>query len=162
LRGWSWTSDTFGWAEPTAWAVLALRIHGSAGPELDDGVSVLRDRECVGGGWNYGNRVVLDEELPPFVQPTGLVALALHGLDDPIVRRGIDRLASLWPEERDGLLSLATATAALHRYAHPGADRAMRELRACLVGLDPSGVDTISLAWAAIAVGDGLDRLAVT
>jgi hypothetical protein len=161
LRGWSWTSDTFGWVEPTAWAVLALRIHGSAGPALQDGIAVLRDRETVGGGWNYGNRIVLGESLPPFVQPTGLALLALAGVDDPIVDRGAERLAILWPEERDGVLSLAVATAALRTLAHPRSYPAASDLRARLREVDVDEVDTIALAWAAIALGDGLDRLAV-
>lgn len=161
LRGWSWTLDTFGWAEPTAWGVLALRRHGSDGPELADGLAVLRDRECVGGGWNYGNRVVLGEELPPFVQPTGVVLLALHGLDEVIATRGLSRLSDLWRHEADGLLSLATAAAALRQHGHDDAPAARHALEGLLDGLDLARADTIALAWSAIALGDGLERLAV-
>lgn len=159
LRGWSWTSDTFAWTEPTAWAVLALRVFGQDGPELDDGIATLRDRECVGGGWNYGNRIVLDEELPPFVQTTGIALLALAGLDDPVVTRGVERLAALWRDERDGILSLAVAAAALRRLDHDAAAEVAAALDASLDAR--SDVDTIALAWATIALGDGLDRLVV-
>jgi hypothetical protein len=161
LRGWSWTLDTFGWAEPTGWGVLALRRHGSDGPELADGLAVLRDRECVGGGWNYGNRVVLGEELPPFVQPTGVVLLALHGLDEVIATRGLSRLSDLWRHEADGLLSLATAAAALRQHGHDDAPAARHALEGLLDGLDLARADTIALAWSAIALGDGLERLAL-
>ena len=161
LHGWSWTSDTFGWAEPTAWAVLALRLTGQDGPELDDGVSMLRDRECVDGGWNYGNRIVLDQELPPFAQTTAIALLALRGLaDEPMVGRGLTRLHTLWPEERDGVLSLALSTAALRAYDDPIAADAGRVLERTLAAT--ADVDTIALAWAAIAEADGLDRLVVT
>jgi len=160
LRGWSWTSDTFGWAEPTAWAILALRMTGQDGPELDDGVAVLRDRECVDGGWNYGNRIVLEEELPPFVQTTAISLLSLRGLaDEPMVRRGVARLQALWPEEREGVLSLALATAALRAYDDPAAAESRRELDRTLASA--ADVDTIALGWAAIAESDGLDRLVV-
>lgn len=162
LRGWSWTQDTFGWAEPTAWGVLALRVHGAEGSELQDGLAVLRDRECVGGGWNYGNRIVLGEELPPFVQTTGVVLLALHGLAEPMVDRGIGHLARFWRDEKEGLLSIATATAALRRYDHEGSVAVRHALEEHLAVIDVTQVDTIALAWAAIALGDGLDRLAVT
>jgi hypothetical protein len=162
LRGWSWTLDTFGWSEPTAWAVLALRTLGSPGPELEDGLALLSDRECLGGGWNYGNRVVLGEELPPFVQPTGLVLLALHGLATPQVHRGLERLAGLWRQERQGLLSLAVAVAALRRHAHPEAVAAARSLRRRVDEVDIGLIDTISLAWTSIALGAGLDRMGTT
>ena len=137
--------------------MLALRLTGQDGPELDDGVVVLRDRECVGGGWNYGNRIVLDEELPPFVQTTAIALLALRGLaDEPMVGRGLTRLRTLWPEERDGVLSLALSTAALRAYDDPTAADAGRVLERTLAAT--ADVDTIALAWAAIAGADGLDR----
>jgi hypothetical protein len=160
LRGWSWTSDTFGWAEPTAWSVLSLRIIGQDGPELDDGIAMLRDRECVDGGWNYGNRIVLEQELPPFAQTTAIVVLALRGLtDEPMVMRGLARLRMLWPEEREGVLSLALSTAALRAAGDATAAKAAAALDRTLAA--SSDVDTIALAWAAIARGDGLDRLVV-
>ncbi|HYJ60214.1 MAG TPA: hypothetical protein VE032_01975 [Actinomycetota bacterium] len=160
LRGWAWTSDTFGWAEPTAWSVLALRVMGHDGPEVDDGIAVLRDRACVGGGWNYGNRIVLDEELPPFVQTTGIALIALHGLDEPMVATAADRLATIWPHEADGLLSLALAAAALRTIGHRSAAEVARRLGERQAAA--ADADTIALAWFVIALGDGLERLAVT
>jgi hypothetical protein len=158
-RGWSWTTDTFGWAEPTAWAVLALRSVGELGSGVEDGIDMLRDREAVGGGWNYGNRIVLGEELPAFVQPTAVALLALHGVDDPIVDRGLTWLEASWERESDGLLSVAAAAAALRRYRHPSAAAAATSLRDRLDAVDDP--DTIALAWACIALGDGLSRLEV-
>lgn len=159
LRGWAWTHDTFGWVEPTAWAVLALRRHGETGGPLEDGIALLVDRECIGGGWNYGNRIVLDEVLPPYVQTTGLALLALHGLNEPVVRRGSDWLESRWPDEDRGLLSMAVATAALRRFDSDRAEVAAASLRERLGSSEHS--DTVALAWAAIALGDGLAGLEV-
>ncbi len=158
-RGWSWTTDTYGWTEPTAWGVLALRSLAEVGDAVADGISLLRDRECAGGGWNYGNRVVLEEALPPFVQTTALALIALQGLDEPMAARGLAWLARAWESEAEGLLSVAAAATTLRSYAAPEATAAATALRRRLEGVtDP---DTVALAWAAIALGDGLERLVI-
>jgi hypothetical protein len=159
LHGWSWTEDAFGWTEPTAWAVLALRRFGEEGPALEDGVGVLRDRECVGGGWNYGNRIVLDEALDPYVETTAVACLALAGLDEPVLDRGLAWLEASWRDEEAGLLSLAIAAAALRR-PRPDAAAEARDVLTRRLGA-AADEDTVALAWAAIALGEGLDRLEV-
>jgi hypothetical protein len=159
LHGWSWTSDTFGWIEPTSWGILALRAAGITDPALEDGIAVLRDRACVGGGWNYGNRIVLGEALPPYVQTTALALLALHGLEGPVVEEGIGWLGSAWRSEADGLLSTAVATCAYLRYGHPEAAPA-RAVLSRLISEHPAA-DTVAVAWSAIAIGDGLGRIEV-
>src|SRR5919108_175844 len=57
--GWAWATGTASWVEPTARALWALRLTRPTSPRIADGVALLRDRESVGGGWNYGNREVL-------------------------------------------------------------------------------------------------------
>ncbi|HKB04162.1 MAG TPA: hypothetical protein VKD90_18205, partial [Gemmataceae bacterium] len=49
--GWPWAEGTFAWAEPTAWAVFALRAagHGSH-PRVVEGVKLLLDRAFDTGG----------------------------------------------------------------------------------------------------------------
>jgi hypothetical protein len=159
--GWPWTHDAFGWIEPTAHAVLALRIHRPSATEaLERGFGVLRDRECVGGGWNYGNRIVLGQDLPPYAQTTAIAVLALQRTADDVHARGLERLRALWRAEADGGLSLAVATAALGANDdsdHGAAADALAELfeRTAFLG------DVVALAWATIATGDGLDRLRV-
>jgi hypothetical protein len=150
LRGWSWTTDTFGWVEPTAWAVLALRSVGEEETAVGDGIAVLRDRECATGGWNYGNRVVLGEELSPYVQTTGLALLALWGVDDPMVGRGAAWLEASWSSEADGLLSLSVATSALRRHRSAEAEPALDALRTATA--DAALADTVTLAWAVIGL----------
>ena len=65
---------------------------------------MLRDRETVGGGWNYGNRVVLGEDLEPYAQTTAAALVALQRADPaleaarslgapPAVARGARRRA---------------------------------------------------------------------
>lgn len=78
LVGWSWAADTHSWLEPTCLAVLALNSTGRSGhPRTREGVRLIVDRLLPGGGANYGNTIVLGQELLPHLQPTGLAMLAL-------------------------------------------------------------------------------------
>ena len=84
LQGWSWTSGTFSWVEPTAYALLALKKLRPflPGAQVEDRISegerLLYDRMCVGGGWNYGNSHVLGEDVPPYPEVTALALVALQ------------------------------------------------------------------------------------
>ena len=142
LIGWSWVAETHSWVEPTAWHLLALHASGQAGSQrFHEGVRLLMNRQLPRGGWNYGNTVVLGQELRPHVQPTGLTVLALASAG--IAAREIEKsLAYLeshldaaapvslsyacmglaafgrLPESADRLLEAASATA-LRRGASP-------------------------------------------
>jgi hypothetical protein len=161
VHGWAWTEATFGWIDPTARAVLALRLFRPRTTAIDDGIGMLRDRETVGGGWNYGNRVVLGEDLPPFAQTTAAAMVALQGADPTLEARGLSALRRLWPEERDGGLTVALATAALRLH---GDEDAVASERAVFDVFERTGFmdDVVALAWAAIATSPALERLAVT
>jgi hypothetical protein len=84
LQGWSWTSGTFSWVEPTAYALLALKKLRASLPaaQVEDriyqGERLLYDRMCVGGGWNYGNAQVFGEDVPPYPEVTALALIALQ------------------------------------------------------------------------------------
>ncbi len=161
VRGWAWTEGTFGWVDPTARAVLALRLFRPGAPAIDDGVGMLRDRETVGGGWNYGNRVVFGDDLRPYAQTTAAAMVALQRVDPELEARGLSVLRRLWREERDGGLSVSLATAALRLHGDEDADACAREVfelfqRSTFLG------DVVTLAWSAIATGPALTRLAVT
>lgn len=157
-RGWGWTPDTFGWVEPTSRAVLALRLlRPSAGIEIDDGLSVLVDRECSGGGWNYGNSEVLGVELPPYVQTT---AIALVGAQDALPEqrdRGLSYLSGRWADEPGGL-GLALTLAAFRLLGHPDAGAVETRL-ARVFDAHRFLHDVVATAWAAIATGPALERL---
>lgn len=85
--GWPWAAGTFSWAEPTAWAILALRAAGrGTHPRVVEGVKLLLDRAFDDGGINYGNRKVLDAWTEPIPGPTALMLLALQGHQEPRVQ----------------------------------------------------------------------------
>jgi hypothetical protein len=160
--GWAWAEGTASWTEPTARALLALRSLRPGSDATPDGIALLRDREAVGGGWNYGNRTVLDEDLPPYVQTTAIALLALLGADAPLESRGLDVLAGLWRTESSGGLSVATTLAAFRVHGEDQEAAAAADVLEDLVAETGLVGDAVALAWAAIATSDGLGRLAPT
>jgi hypothetical protein len=115
LTGWSWAPDTFSWVEPTAWGILALRnaypdrIPRAIGRRIDEGERMILDRTCPGGGWNYGNKVVLGVDLEPYPDTTAVALLGLQGRRDaPEVGTGLAALERMLDSNHSGLtLSLA-------------------------------------------------------
>lgn len=83
--GWSWSPDSSSWVEPTAHSILALKkIAAKAGnnswkDRVTDGEKMLLDRRSKDGGWNYGNRRVLEQDLPSYPETTGIALLGLQG-----------------------------------------------------------------------------------
>ena len=163
-RGWSWTPFTFGWIEPTSRNLLALQLlRPSATDEINDAVSLLADRSCVGGGWNYGNREVWDKELEPYAQTTAIALIGLQGAGDlKVIQDGYTVLRRLWPVE-DGGMSLGLSLIAL-RFAPDGSDSERADVEAALAkSFDSTAFldDTVALAWATLATGDSLDVIKV-
>jgi hypothetical protein len=122
LRGWPWVPDTSGWVEPTSWALMALRATRGLLPAdevrhcLDDGEALLLDRSCVSGGWNYGNRTVLGDDLWAYPDTTAIALLGLASRGDHgAVRSGLKALdaALAGPASR---LSLALASLAIRTH----------------------------------------------
>jgi len=96
LIGWPWVESTHSWMEPTCLAVLALRATGrSTHPRCEEAIRLVTDRLLPAGGANYGNTIVLGQELLAHLQPTGLVLLALAGTktSDERIRKSVDYLA---------------------------------------------------------------------
>ncbi len=80
IPGWSWSDGTHSWVTPTAMSMLALNVIGFGEHErVKAGARLLVDRQLPSGGWNYGNTVVLGQELRPFPETTGLALNALVG-----------------------------------------------------------------------------------
>jgi hypothetical protein len=158
--GWPWTAGAHGWIEPTAWAVLALRrLRPAAAGRIEDGLAVLRERECVGGGWNYGTRITFGVALEPFAQTTAIALIATVGADPELTSRGAAALRRTWRREAVGLLSLATAAAAFRVLD----DEELRPARRMLEDVAAEApADTVALAWAVLAMGDGYRSLVVT
>jgi uncharacterized protein (DUF362 family) len=83
LKGWSWADGTFAWAEPTAWAVLALQQAGHADhPRVVEGRKLLLDRTFDTGGINVGNKRVFSRMTEPVPAASALLMLAFAGQPD--------------------------------------------------------------------------------
>jgi hypothetical protein len=115
LQGWSWIPGTFSWVEPTAWALLALKkFRPVPGAQVEpariaEGETLLVDRSCVAGGWNYGNSNMFGNELHPYAPTTAMTLLALQ--DQPrshSIGHALDFLSDQATWERSGYaMSLA-------------------------------------------------------
>ncbi|WP_157369661.1 DUF362 domain-containing protein [Zavarzinella formosa] len=122
--GWPWADGTFAWAEPTAWAVLALRLNGEGDhPRVIEGVKLLLDRCFEDGGINYGSRRMLGIITEPIPGPTAIFLLALQGSDDPRVAAARQYLMRV-VEPMTDLEHLGWAKLALAAHDH---DPAVRE-----------------------------------
>ncbi len=129
LIGWPWASGTFSWVEPTAYALLALKSLRSllsadaAAGELDrveariaEAEAMLLDRVCDGGGWNYGNTLVLGEELWPYPDTTALGLLAMQGVQGRLeIEESVIALERMVETQTSGL-NLALAVLSLQVY----------------------------------------------
>jgi hypothetical protein len=77
LVGWPWADGNFSWAEPTAWACLALRKAGYGDhPRVAEGLRLLLNRAFDTGGINYGNRRIFNVMTEPLPGPTAAFLLA--------------------------------------------------------------------------------------
>ncbi len=114
LTGWPWLPDTFSWVEPTAYALIALkslrdRLPPQTTARIDEGERMILDRTCPGGGWNYGNSRVLNEDLWPYSDTTALALIALQ--DAPVgeeIEASLEALQRMLEHNQSGLaLSLS-------------------------------------------------------
>jgi hypothetical protein len=154
--GWGWVGGTASWVEPTARALWALRVARPTSSRIADAVALLKDRGSVGGGWNYGNREVLGEELPPYAQTTAAALIGLRRLDTDLEMRGLDSLRRLWRTEAAGGLSLAMTMAAFRMHEAPSDAEMVGVALKRLVGETGLLGDGIALGWAALAASDTL------
>lgn len=80
IKGWPWIADTHSWVEPTAMAVLALKLSGYGGhARVKEGIRLLMDRQLRHGGWNYGSTAIYGRESRPMPHSTGIALNALKG-----------------------------------------------------------------------------------
>lgn len=169
LTGWPWTSGSFGWIEPTAYGVLALKAFRDRGTSrslrerIRMGEQMLLHNACRGGGWNHGSPTVLGKDLWPYPDTTAWALMALQDVPaSPQVLQGLTILPPLL-QENPSRLALATAILALelHRRHREGAAdtvRAEEELRERLegrAGAEPILDETRVLSLVALALGAG-------
>jgi hypothetical protein len=126
LQGWPWVGGAFSWVEPTAWCVLALKKHRAdvpdAGHRIAEAETLLFDRACTSGGWNYGNSNMMGQDLRPYVPTTALALLALQDKrDHPAAVAGLALLENRRLAEGAGM-PLALAAICLRVYRRPAAD----------------------------------------
>lgn len=113
LVGWPWHDGSFSWVEPTSVSLLALKRTRAVLADhfptdrVEQGVLLLYDRQCDDGGWNYGNRAVLGEELHAYPDVTAIALLALQ--DDPNERtaKGLKALEQMLAADESSGLALA-------------------------------------------------------
>lgn len=109
LTAWPWTLGAAAWVEPTVHAVRALILSlprhdsGRLRERIDLGVRMILDRQCRDGGWNYGNKRVLGEDLESFPESTALALIGLCGRRGPQVERGVARALDHWKRGPRGL-----------------------------------------------------------
>ena len=128
--GWGWLPNTFSWVEPTACAALLLRsLRAELGPRsIDERMEEVRalyaDRECAGGGWNYGNRAVFDANLPPIPDSTAVALIGAQGWgSEPWVDRGFEALDRMAADAPSPLTySLTRLARRLHSRPSAGVD----------------------------------------
>ena len=112
-RGWPWCPNASSWIEPTAHSLVALKkvaqkqSASGLAERVDDAERMILDRRSPDGGWNYGNRRVLNTDLPSYPETTGIALLGLQGSRLGDLRPAVDiakkqlsdtrsRLAKAW------------------------------------------------------------------
>jgi len=165
LRGWPWHAAAVSWVEPTASALLALRVLSTrvsvaaADERIREGERLLWDRMCVNGGWNYGNRSTLGVALHPFPDTTALALLALQGsAQREALARSCDVLEGLLDAHASSL-ALALATLAFELQGRGAAS--LRERLAARIQQVGPPVETRSVAFGLLALGAGAELLRV-
>ncbi len=136
LKGWPWRPDNNSWVEPTAHGLLALQWMKGHAPEekiryrRDLASKMLLDRRCIDGGWNYGNKKVLGENLASYPETTALALLGLAATNHdvtPSLKRAKFHLGEAKGSYGQALLTLALSIhgekveyVAEHPIGHPG------------------------------------------
>jgi hypothetical protein len=148
LVGWPWVGDTFGWVEPTAWALVAFNLCGLQNdPRAIEGRKLLIDRCIPSGGWNYGNRLVNYQELLPFWDTTALSLLALLNTTDLHFLNKSIQLLEKNQDQIESIYGLSWTIICLSCYG-----RSVSRLRSVLLErLSTSQEDGVNVAHLALA-----------
>jgi len=155
LDSWGWCDHNYSWVVPTALAVCALKATGRGG-DLRTGQAsrMLLQRQLPSGGWNYGNTIVLESELLPLPDTTGLALYALAGKAvEADVTKSLAYAAQAWEVEK-APLSLAWLCLGLNAWNHPVPDAEKKLGRACaetlgigLLNAELAGMTILALSW---------------
>ena len=121
LQAWSWARGTASWVEPTAYALLSLKANGLRDHErVKVGEAFLFDRACYDGGWNYGNKEVLNVVLEPMPTNTCFALLALQDADrkHEVITKSVAYLEKELAARQSSML-LALGTLCFDLYERP-------------------------------------------
>ncbi|MFZ2957937.1 MAG: hypothetical protein WA705_13700 [Candidatus Ozemobacteraceae bacterium] len=153
LVGWPWAKETFGWVEPTSWAILALRAAGKTSHQrVKQGTDLLMNRCISTGGWNYGNREVYCRKLLPFLDTTALALIALADLVTPDRLSPSLTLVENMASEEFSLYGFSFALLTLERFGRPS-DKIREAVLSCLETATSDSPNFAQLALALIALG---------
>jgi hypothetical protein len=159
-NGWGWTNDTYSWVEPTARVLLAVKaLRPADSVSRSEALRIVRQRQCVDGGWNYGSTVLQGVELSGFAQTTAVTLMALQGEDLSLVDPALRFLRSQWRNEPGGL-TLAQTAVALDLHDADGVAEVRDAMDVAYRKTAFLG-NLLTLAWATLATGPSqrLDRL---
>jgi hypothetical protein len=153
LVGWPWVAHTFGWVEPTAWALLALDLAGKSDhPRAVEGRRLLEDRCLPEGGWNYGNKVVFKNTLMAFWDTTALATLALGDRNPALTNKNLDLLEKSIPE-MPSLLTNAMTCICIARFGRT-TDLLQTRIAEIAGQLQPEEMNFAHLALSLIALSE--------
>ena len=159
LQGWPWIRDTFSWAEPTSWCLLALKraasdSRGDSGAaRIAEAERLMINRSCRTGGWNYGNASALGQELRAYVPTTALGLLAMQDRrEDPVVQRSLAFLDEAHSRERTAS-ALALASLALRVYGRATDDVDQRLVEAVPTSERLGNLQAMAMAVYALTAG---------
>jgi Squalene-hopene cyclase N-terminal domain len=165
LNGWSWTSGAFSWVEPTSYCLMALKksrplVAGiNMEVRIQQGESLLYDRMCESGGWNYGNSKVLGETLWPYPDVTAVALIALQDRAANEANRGsLLALQRMMREAASGI-TLSWGILCLKLYS----EDTQKWKRILLENFKKTRFlsETKALALAVLAVGEGASLFSV-
>jgi hypothetical protein len=152
IPGWPWVVQTHPWVEPTAYALMALRICGHADHRrAQDAVRLLLDRQLSAGGWNCGSTITFGQEMLPMPEDTGPSLEALAGL---VPQADVDRSIRYLHSQLAHLntpRSVAWAILGLHAWRQ-GLEQPHEHIRGVLARQKEYGpYDTVSLSLLLLA-----------
>jgi len=138
IRGWPWVAGCHSWIEPTCYAVIALKAVGLGQHERTrEAVRMILDRALPDGGWNYGNTLVLGQQLRGFPSTTGMALVALAGAKrGSEIENGLGFLARALPQLRSpwalGWTGLAGRYHGFEAFGENGEVRVVNQVNECL------------------------------
>jgi len=157
--GWSWTTGTSSWVEPTSYAMILLHavphsiLPADAKHRMEMGEAMLCNRMCPGGGWNCGNPMVYGVPGEPQITSTVWALLALKNHPERTeVQQSLEWLQGKLNAIQSPV-SLALSVIAMNAYEKPAAElalalQAMHEKNEILWNVP-------EVAWSALALSGG-------